>query len=117
MRHCERGVFSIWDDRVRFDLPQNYDMTDENDVHPEYRGQRVSLIGRKGLYDYGMKVGIDRMVGVIRTHNTSSIKAHNRSTEMIRASMKGEIRRVRLLGGLIDWMTPPDTIRALIEAP
>ena len=117
LRLCERGVFSIWDDRVHIDLPPNYVMTHLNDVHPRYRGQRVSLSGREGLYDYAMKNGIDRTVSIIATHNASSIKASNRSTAMIRARMKGEIRRVRLLGGMINWITPLDTIRALIEAP
>ncbi len=64
-----------------------------------------------------MKNGIDRTVSIIATYNASSVKASNRSTAMVRARMKGEIRRVRLLGGLFTWMTPLDTIRALIEAP
>ena len=117
LRLCERGVFSIWDDHVHLDLPPNYVMIHNNDVHPRYRGQRVSLNGRKGLYDYAMKNGIDRTVSIIATYNASSVKASNRSTAMVRARMKGEIRRVRLLGGLFTWMTPLDTIRALIEAP
>ena len=117
LRLCARGVFSIWDDHVHLDLPANYAMIHENDVHPSYRGQRVSLSGRKGLYDYAMKNGIDRTVSIIATYNASSIKSSTRSTAMVRARRKGRIRRVRLLGGLFTWMTPLDTIRAVIEAP
>ena len=117
LRLCERGVFSIWDDDVHIDLPPNYVMIHNSDVHPRYRGQRVSLNSRMGLYDYAIKTGIDRTVSIVATHNASSIKAANRSSAMARAMMKGKIRRVRLLGGLFTWMTPQDTIRALIEAP
>ncbi len=44
LRLCERGVFSIWDDHVHLDLPPNYVMIHNNDVHPRYRGQRSRLM-------------------------------------------------------------------------
>lgn len=117
LRTCEIGIFSIWNRERHIELPDDILMVYNNEVHPQYRGQRVSLISRKGLYAYGMKKGVNRTVSITGAHNLSSIKAHMRRTDMIRPAIKGRIRRVRLLGGLIDWMTPADKIEALIEAP
>ncbi len=117
VRTCEIGVFSIWKGKRQIALPDDIAMIHDNEVHPQYRGQRVSLISRKGIYAYCMKKGVDRTVGTIGTQNLSSIKAHKQGSSMIRSAIKGRIRRVRLLGGLIDWMTPPEEIRALIDAP
>ena len=117
VRRCERGVLFVWNGRVVLTLPRNYVMVHTVEVHPEYRGQRVTLQNRLGLYDYAMQNGIDRAVGIIKAHNPSSIKAHTRPTEIGWPRLRGEIRRVRLLGGLVEWTTPLGTIRALVEAP
>ena len=113
---CETGLFSMWNGKRRVALPNDIVMSHESDVHPQYRGQRVFLICRKGRFGYCMEKGINRSVGTVGTHNLSSIKAHKRGNDMIRPAIKGKIRRVRVLGGLIDWMTPADKIEALIEA-
>ncbi len=117
IRTCEIGVFSIWEGKRRIELPDNTMMVHNNEVHPKYRGQRVTAISRKALYAYALKKGVNRTAGTIETHNLSSLKAHARRTDGRRSALKGKIRRVRILGGLIDWMTPAGKIKALIEAP
>ena len=114
---CEIGVFSIWEGGRQIELSDHIMMFHDTEVHPQYRGQRVSRIARKGLYAYCMKKNVDRTVGVIGSQNLSSLKAHTKGSEMVQSATKGRIRRVRLLGGLIDRMTPADEIKALIEAP
>lgn len=116
MRTCEIGIFSIWNRKRRIELPNDIVMIYNNEVHPQYRGQRVTLISRKGFYEYGMKNGVIRTIGITGSHNLSSLKAHMKGSGMIRPTIKGKIRRVTLLGGLIDWMTPADEIKAMIEA-
>ncbi len=116
MRTCEIGVFSIWKDKPQITLPNDIMVVYDNEVHPQYRGQRVALISRKGLYAYAMKRGVKGVAGFIGTHNLSSIKAHMRGSPMIRPTLQGRVRRVRLFGGLIDWTTPAERIRALIDA-
>lgn len=117
MRLCEIGLFSIWDAKRHFKIPNHILMIHNNVVHPQYRGQRISVMSRKGLYEYGLNRGVDRTVGIIGVNNLSSIKAHLKESDMVRSTLDGRIVRVRLLGGLIDWMTPAEKIKALIVAP
>lgn len=114
-RKAERGVFSYWHRRVHTDVGPEYCMIHNNEVAPDYRGQNVSGFVRHALFDYFRKIGVRTTLGAISTHNHASLRAHMKSAPHYTPVCGPMIRRVRLLGGLVDRATAPDTIRTRIE--
>jgi len=110
------SLFWYWLRKLEGELPDDAVYMDEIFMMPEYRGSRITKATRPAMRAYFRDRGVTKAVAFIKTHNTPSLKAILHTTEGCSGSLSGTFYRTRLLGGIIDRITPPEAVRGSIEA-
>lgn len=116
-RTCEQGMFAVGRGRQHGEISNETIMIYNNEIAPEFRGQRITQRTRPGMYEHCRRIGVNRTTSVIAVHNLASVRAHTKASEGMITTLNGRITCVQWLGGLIVRKTPWGRVRELVEAP
>ncbi|MEZ4501018.1 MAG: hypothetical protein R3C39_00105 [Dehalococcoidia bacterium] len=112
----DRGGFRMPEYHFGGPLADHIYASYEWEIVPEYRGRRLSYRGRYGYWAYPAERGMWASTGVIRSHNTPSLRSSYRQKDGTLSWIPGSFRLTRWFGGRWVQAPPWDEVRALIEA-
>ena len=111
-RKVQQGVF--YDDRwrIRGKLSPDTLFTNNIEVLPEYRGQRINRMMMDAADNICRRNGINKVIGVIESYNQPSIK---HTLKWKGSRIIGKIEIFSLFGGLYKRVTSWDEVKEVIE--
>ncbi|MEZ4501017.1 MAG: hypothetical protein R3C39_00100 [Dehalococcoidia bacterium] len=111
----DRGDFHMAEYRFGGPLADHVAVSYEWEIVPEYRGRRLSYRGRYANWNYRAHRGMWMSTGVVRSHNTPSLRSSYRQSAGTLNVVPGSFRVTRWFGGRWVQLPPWDEVRALME--
>ncbi|MEZ4501016.1 MAG: hypothetical protein R3C39_00095 [Dehalococcoidia bacterium] len=112
---ADTGEFRMPEYRFGGPLAEHVNIGYEWEVVPEYRGSGMSARGRYATWEYRRQHGQWVATGVIRSHNTPSLRFNRRQNETTFNMTVGSFRLTRWFGGRWVQAPPWPEVRAMME--